>query len=246
MSIIPHATRAEYDALPGINWSALKQGIGRTRAHIDTARAGRPDKPAFKFGRAFHHSVLQPDLMSEWTVVDGKTTTKPNAITTAELADIQAMTANAALLHEDRLSHIECAVTWDIDGIPCKALIDSIYDGNWLLDLKSTQNAEGAAMKGEIVRFKYHGQCAWYLDGLAANGLELMGAAILAVEKAAPYAAGLYFLNDEWIDLGRNLYRDALTVYAKPPCALYGKQDLDVPEWASGGLTENEEGGIDL
>ena len=243
MAIIPNITRAEYDALPGINWSRLKRGIGRTAAHI-AAPAGA-DKAAYKFGRAFHHSVLQPDAFATWEIVPGKTTAKAGAITESERNDIYVMTAAAAALHEGKLSHIECGVTWKREGRECKALIDGVWDESFLFDLKSTQNAEPGAFKGEIFKFKYHGQCAWYLEGLAANGMHLGGATLLPVEKLAPYAAGFYFLEDGWIDLGRSLVNEALATLSEG-AAGYGRRDLDVPDWAQPGLTVNEDGEIDL
>ena len=243
MAIYPTITRAEYDALPGINWSALKAGIGKTAAHVATARAGRPDKPAYKFGRAFHHAVLQPELLAGWEIVDGKTTTKPNAVTASEIESIRAMATAALALHGGKITHQECGLTWTAYGRECKALIDGMW-GGWLLDLKSTQNADPAAFRGEIFKFKYHGQCAWYLDGLAANSITAAGACLLAVEKAAPYAAGMYALTDAWIDLGRTLCAEAIAVLDDDRHD-YGYQDLDVPDWAQPGITENDEGGID-
>lgn len=243
MAIHPGILRAAYDALPGINWSKAKRGIGKTAAHITAPSGG--DKPAYKFGRAFHHAVLQPELFGGWKVVAGKTTTKPGAITESERADIEAMAANAGDLHGGHLSHLECAVTWKHAGRDCKALIDGLWKQTWLMDLKSTQNADPAAFRGEVFKFKYHGQAAWYLDGLAANGIKLQGAALLAVEKTAPHAAGFYFLSDEWIDLGRAVYEEALAVLDAGKTG-YGCQDLDVPDWAQPGLTENEDGEISL
>lgn len=244
MAVIKNITRPEYDALPGLNWSTLKAGIGRTAAHILAARDNREDKPAFKFGRAFHHAVLQPDLFPTWTVVPGKTTTKPDSITEKERDDIQAMAQNAYDLHDGQITHQECALTWTYAGHECKALIDGLLHRR-LVDAKSTQNAEPGAFKGEIFKFKYHGQAAWYLSGLAANGIDVEGASLLAVEKSAPYSAGLYRLLPTWIELGRALYDEALTALAEGKHG-YGEQDLDAPEWAQPGLTINDEGGVDL
>lgn len=246
MAIYQGIARSAYDNLPGLNWSKLKRGIGKTAAHI--AAPSGPDKAAYKFGRAFHHAVFQPDMFYKWEIVPGKTTTKPDAITESERDDIEAMAAAAYKLHQGRLSHIECALTWERDGQPCKAMIDAVWTDDYgnarLLDLKSTQNAEPQAFKGEVFKFRYHGQLAWYLDGLAANGIEVAGPSLLPVEKAAPYAAGLYGL-DEWMDLGRQLYNEALSVLAENRTG-YGHQDLDVPEWCQPGLTMNANGGIDL
>jgi exodeoxyribonuclease VIII len=246
MTIFNNISREDYDNLPGINWSKLKRGLGKTAAHINAPSTGG-DKPAYKFGRAFHHAVLQPELfISEWEVVGGKTTTKAGAITEVEKADIMAMAEAAKGLHRDLISHQECAFTWNIGKHRCKALVDGIYDNDWLVDLKSTQNASPGSFSNEILKYKYHGQIAWYLNGILCNNLPLKGAAILAVEKVAPYSSGFYFLDEEWVSLGEKLYTNALNILEENSPATYGVQDLCVPEWASEGASINDEGGIDL
>jgi len=127
----------------------------------------------------------------------------------------------------------------------CKALSKGILAGASGCSPKSTQNAEPGAFEGGLVKLNDHGQCAWYLDGLSANGIHLGGATLLPVEKAPPYAAGFYFLEDGWIDLGRSLVNEALATLGDGAIG-YGRRDLDVPDWAQPGLTVNDDGEIYL
>lgn len=237
-------TREEYDALPGINWSALKCGIGKTRAHIDTAKAGRADTQAFKFGRAFHHWVLQSEKKSEWKLSEAKTTTLFDTLTTREYLDLESMAVSAYSLSATyHIKSQETAATWTYGGIECKGLIDGMID-DWIIDLKSTKDSSPQAMVKEIINRNYHGQLAWYVEGWRKNGVNIRGARIIAVEKSAPFAAGDYLLDENWMDLGRREYEKALEVYADGQTG-YGASELPLPDWAGPGLTETEDG-VDL
>lgn len=246
MAIYRNLTRAEYEALPGINWSALKNGIGKTAAHIKAAKAGRKDTPALRFGRLFHLAILEPQKIEKLTVVETKTTSKPDCITMEEWDDIAAMRDGINRLGiTEPITQPETALTWKFGGVECKCMFDGIIKPR-LIDLKSTQNAEPGAFKGEIFKYKYHGQGAFYLDGCRANGIDLDGFSILAVEKSEPFAAGLYHLDASWLDLGRSCYEEALEVWADNKPGTYGTQIIEPPEWAQPGLVMNESGGIDL
>jgi len=239
--LYPNITRAEYDALPGINWSALKCGIGKTRAHVDAAKLGRPDTQAFKFGRAFHHWVLQPEKKSEWKVNDAKTTTLFDTLTRGEVCALEAMTVQASELAGTKaMASQETAATWTYGCIECKGLIDGMV-GKRIVDLKSTKDASPHAMTQEILRMKYHGQLAWYVTGWRTNGVEIDGASIIAVEKSSPFAAAEYLLGEDWLDLGRREYEKALEVYADGLTS-YGTSELPLPEWAGPGVSETDEG----
>lgn len=234
-------TREQYDALPGINWSALKCGIGKTRAHIDAAKIGRPDTQAFKFGRAFHHWILQPGKKAGWNISDAKTTTLFDTLTNREVNDLEAMTDSLASNNTIKRAHSqETAMTWVYGGVKCKGLIDGMGDA-LLFDLKSCKDSSPLAMTQEILRLKYHGQLAWYQEGLRKNGVTVRAVSIVAVEKSAPFASAEYLLGEDWMDLGRREYEKALEVYADGLTS-YGTSELPLPEWAGPGVTETEDG----
>lgn len=243
MTIHGPIPRSEYDALPGINWSALKCGLGKTRAHIEAAKRGRKDSSALRFGRAFHCRTLQAETWDQWEVVKTKTTTNPNAITADEEIAINAMCASINQMPLPVPSMVECALTWEYGGVPCKAMIDGMW-GRFLGDLKSTKDASPQAFGSEIIRYKYHGQLAWYLEGLQRNGVVVHGAQIIAVEKSDPYASACHILSGSWLDLGRKCFEDALEVYADKRGACYGIAELGLPDWMEGDdeFTEDEDG----
>jgi hypothetical protein len=243
MTIHGPITRAEYDALPGINWSALKCGLGKTRAHIDAAKHGRKDSTALRFGRAFHCRCLQVEKWGEWETVSTKTTTNPNAVTEAERDSIDAMCSSINQMRLPVPSMVECAMTWEYGGVHCKAMIDGMWE-RMLGDLKSTKDASPQVFGSEIIKYKYHGQLAWYMEGLQRNGIEVHGAQIIAVEKTDPYASACHVIGGSWLDLGRKCFEDALEVYADNRVACYGIAELELPDWMESDdeFTEDEDG----
>lgn len=243
MAIHSGITRADYDALPGINWSALKHGLGKTAAHIKAAKAGRKDSSALRFGRAFHVYVLQPQEWPTWEIKKTATTSIPTAVTEAELAAIDSMAASVASLDLGDVRFPETALTWTYGGVACKCMIDGVW-GGVLGDLKSTKDASPAEFGREVLRYKYHAQMAFYLEGAARNGLPVEGARLIAAEKTAPYAAGDYMLDGSWLDLGRKCFEDALEVWADNKGASYGSQVLALPDWMDGDedFSESEDG----
>lgn len=233
MAIHRNITRSEYEALPGINWSSLKAGNGRMGAHI-RARQHQPlkDSQALKFGRAFHILVLQPELFNvAFTVIaGGKTTTKADALTDEDMRKLGGMREAWDELGLT-VSERETALTWTYGGVECKGMIDGMESGA-ILDLKSTTNANPDAFAAECFKFLYHGQMAWYSEGLRKNGIEPDGARIVAIEKDEPFAYADFTLDPGWLDLGHRLADTLLEKYVDQSPATYGRVILPVPEWA--------------
>jgi hypothetical protein len=108
------------------------------------------------------------------------------------------------------------------------------------VDLKTT--AEGGAEPGQFAKsvhqYRYHVQAAFYLDGLAANGVEATDFAFIAVEKSRPNLVGAYWASKTMIDRGRMAYKRDLHTYKR--CLDSGQwpgysaaiEILDLPAWA--------------
>jgi hypothetical protein len=245
MAIHHGISRSEYEQLPGINWSALKCGIGKTADHIKAARAGRKDSPAMRFGRAFHAALLQPEIFSQWETVSTATTKNPLAVTETELNSIERMLASIRSLGLGEPKMCETALTWKYGGVECKCMFDGIW-GTTLGDPKSTKDASPAGFGQEIRRYSYHGQIAFYLEGAQRNGLCLSGGMLIAVEKTAPYGAAAYDLSGTYLDQGRKLVEDALEVWADGKTAIYGRSTMDPPDWYNDDEFSEDEDGISL
>jgi exodeoxyribonuclease VIII len=95
-------------------------------------------------------------------------------------------------------------------GVLRKCRADAISRcGQYVLDLKTTDDVSDAGFGRTIAQRRYHVQGAWYLDILHM----LYGSdapktfAFIAVEKTRPFDVAVHYLTDAQIELGRMIYR---------------------------------------
>ena len=106
------------------------------------------------------------------------------------------------------------------------------------VDLKTTVSADPDEFIRSIVKFGYHFQASWYVDGLIAHGYDDPRFVIVAVEKSAPHLVSVIELDDTAIAQGRRLNREAIDLYhdctTTDTWPAYGDEChlLSLPEWA--------------
>ena len=85
-------------------------------------------------------------------------------------------------------------------------------DGQFVLDLKSTDDVSPAGFGRTIANFGYHVSAAWYLDILAGlYGKDApQGFAFIAAQKTRPFDVAVHYLTDRQIYLGRLIYQKHL------------------------------------
>lgn len=222
---------AEYTALDAVSNTAL----GKINSCPAAYRYWRehPDEkatPAMKLGRIAHRAILEPrefarEFVTTYAVKpegmsfatkDGKAfkaTAEENGlevITKAEAdflkgaaQSIAAHPTAAAMLHSGAP---EQSVIADYNGIPIKARVDFLTNGDSLIDLKTTASAEPRWFERDILNLSYFRQGAFYLDCCKAAGLPVKHFCLLAVEKTPPYLVACYQLSRDYIELGRQEY----------------------------------------
>jgi exodeoxyribonuclease VIII len=135
-----------------------------------------------------------------------------------------------------------------VTGELCRCRPDFWRNDGIIVDLKSTEDASPDGFAKSIANWRYHVQHPFYVDGLqlamtqggihqAPGGLFPRTFVFLAVEKRAPYAVGVYVMDQDSIELGRAEYRADLARYAA--CRAtdnwpgYGDkiQNITVPPW---------------
>jgi hypothetical protein len=79
-----------------------------------------------------------------------------------------------------------------------------------LTDLKTTRSAEPWSFAGDVAKYGYHQQAAWYLDLARDLGHPAEAFAFIVVEKEAPHLVEVYDLDAAALDRGRELNRRAL------------------------------------
>lgn len=131
-------------------------------------------------------------------------------------------------------------------GILRKCRTDAISaDGQFALDLKTTDDVSEDGFGRTIAQRRYHVQGAWYLDILRA----LYGSdapqtfVFIAVQKTRPYDVAVHYLTEQQIELGRMLYRRDLARLVECersgiwPGADDGKViEAKLPRWAMSAL----------
>lgn len=94
-------------------------------------------------------------------------------------------------------------------GIMRRARFDWLGVGI-LSDIKTTRSAEPWSFAGDVARYGYHQQAAWYLDLARDLGHPAEAFAFIVVEKDPPHLVEVYDLDAAAIDRGRELNRRAL------------------------------------
>lgn len=218
---------SKYQADPALNFSSLKliddcpETFFKERLNPDDPEERPTNTDEMKFGRAYHHFILEPSTFPNFFATVDKMTRRG--------ADWEAIVAKAGsreiIFTEeyDRIiemkkrlaSHAlfpgliakakkEISVFWEKDGTPCKARID-IYQPELqaITDLKTCQSAHTKLFSNEIFRRLYYRQLAWYIDALTAHGLPVKASFIVAQAKDG-YQIQIYQVPLELIELGRS------------------------------------------
>jgi hypothetical protein len=89
-----------------------------------------------------------------------------------------------------------------------------------------------------VLRYGYHRQGAWYLEGAThATGRPYGAFGIMVVESKAPYEVTVFYLDDELLERGWQENRENLDLYAH--CletnswpGLPAESTLSLPRWA--------------
>lgn len=259
----PRLRQQQYEAIPAVNWSTLKH-LRVSPLEYQYRLTHPTDSPAFALGRATHAALYEPDLFAlHWVVYPGAVRRgkeweafkaeheHDEIVTLAERTTAQEI-ADAVRRHpaaEELLdgSFVEQALRWtDAEtGIECKGRVDQV--SGRLADLKTAQSIEPHAFQGAVARYGYHTQAAFYVDGLAANGIDYLAAPVLiAVEKEPPYDVLVYELPARVIEAGRAEYRRLLrTLQSCRASGLWPGRcadlvQLTLPAWASDNATATE------
>jgi exodeoxyribonuclease VIII len=250
-------SNADYHADPAISASQLKE-VSRSPYHywsryLDPNCVAMVPTAAMRFGSLAHCAVLEPDELSKRYQLAPDRRTKEGkaaviemaaagieAVSEADLAqalqiaDAVRSNSTAALLLSDGAA--EQSFWWDdvSTGLKCKCRPDWLSaDGATIVDLKTCVDASPAGFASAVGRFSYQLQAVHYLCGTLATRF-----IFVAVEKAAPYAIGVYELDAQAMVHGAVLRHNALQILQDCkavnswPGYTDGIQTLQLPGWA--------------
>ena len=140
-----------------------------------------------------------------------------------------------------RGGYVEQRITWTDEetGILCRGRVDHV--NGRVSDLKTSRIIEPRAFASVVARMAYHGQIAYYTDGMIANGVTLEEPpALVVVENVRPYDVAVFVLDDAALDAGRALYRSHLRRLVEcrerdewPGVSGGALSTLSLPTWAT-------------
>lgn len=213
----------------------LKQSPAHLRHYLDTAKV---ETKALRVGRIVHCAILEPDIFARDFVIkpkfDGRTTVGKTGLAEWEAANAGKMDVTVAefemakgiresvMAHKgarallERTGAAEQSAFWNNpeSGVDCKCRPDYIHD--FIVDLKTTEDASPEAFKWSIKKYRYHIQAAQYTEGTQRERF-----VIIAAEKSPPYGVAVYLLDDGDVATGMEQRRRELDLYAE--CRATGK-----------------------
>lgn len=254
--------RAEYDRIEAVNFSMLKF-MEKSPVHFKHERE-HPTAPttAMEIGSIVHEAILEPKNFKE-NYAPGPDCSRRSAAGRAEWAACEAEHAGKRIIKPAEYNQCaairdavwrhplapsflngastEISMVWDREGTACKARLDALVKRGawtWIVDVKTTSDARPAAFLNSVLRYGYHVQAAWYLDGLAAIAPHKRRFAWIVIEKQPPYALSIIEPCLLTLDCGRELAWKWLEIYRR--CERenrwpdYGDelQTLTLPPWA--------------
>jgi exodeoxyribonuclease VIII len=95
----------------------------------------------------------------------------------------------------------------EVDDLKCRpdAIIGPL---NLIIDLKTTDDASPKAFGRSALKYRYDVQAAFYIDLYEKHyNCKCEGFIFIAVEKTAPFGVGVYVIEDEDIEFGRQKYK---------------------------------------
>lgn len=211
--------------------------IDRSAAHFRYAARREPTR-AMAIGSAIHCALLEPERFasdylaldvknrtaSEWKQATKARGTDETMLTAPESDHVAGMQESVfanpdafeALKAASDLRELSVFATDPETGLQVRARADLVATGQFMLDLKKTQDARPEAFCRAIGNYRYFVQAAVYLDVWRwATGETLPAFRFLAVEEQPPHACAVYTLDDEAVAYGRKQYRRNLNEYAR-------------------------------
>lgn len=260
------STEAAYNAIPAVRWSKLKaMRISPLAFRWNELHGDDEDSVSMRIGRAVHSMLLEPEKFltdfaiwpkvrrgKEYEAFVEKQQGKDIIIgSEAEAAEQCVKAIQRHPLALDVLTSAtrrEHTLTWTdaTTGLRCKARCDLINGA--LAELKTGQDVTPRLFAQQCARLAYHGQAAWYTNGLEANGFDLHGRPrFVVVQNRPPFDVVVFRASEQMMEQGHALARKLLDLYAEcveaerwDGIAPDREVDLHMPAWVDNDNDETE------
>jgi hypothetical protein len=246
-----------YRQASGVNISALK-AMGKSPAHYYLQRHGpKPEPtPAMIFGSMLHAALLEPERPPQYVVKpeeinlrtkEGKAWKDAQTLPVITKEESEKITTCVQTMHQhETVRYIlgKSAGQREVSvfrrdpatGLLCKGRLDIVVEdtqGNTVIcDVKTCLDASPGQFRRTVAMFGYEQQAAFYLDLLGAEHFMF-----IAIEKEPPHGIGVYVLDGEAIEIGRETNARNLAAVSKCqetgqwPSYPTGIKTLTLPAW---------------
>ncbi|NCX56662.1 MAG: hypothetical protein EBW87_05630, partial [Burkholderiaceae bacterium] len=200
----PIQHRVIYDGIQALNYSGAKELL-KSPAHYQAyINQEREETKALRMGSLIHCAVLQPEMLNEKFITapevdrrtkEGKETyaafqssLKPGmtVVSAEESAECHLIASHAKLALQRigvTFDATELMFTTDYNGVQLKCAIDGVA-GDYLWDLKTTEDASPAGILKSIRAYRYNLQAYFYrLCYETAFERRMLGFRFLFIEK---------------------------------------------------------------
>lgn len=265
--MIVNLNSIEYHAHPALSHSRMKV-FERSPLHFKhSMEYSRPQSDALDFGKLFHAAILEPETIADAFVVapevDRRTKVGKEEYAafiadagsrTVVSADMMRMaTAMTSSISDHPAARdivfqavaggrLEESHVWTdkVTGLQRKSRIDAVLADGTVVDLKTTIDASPRSFARSVLQYGYHTQAAYYADAMTANRDDMKRFVIVAIEKTAPFAVGVYELDREAVASGRAQVENWMSQYID--CVTSGVWSsysqsvelLGLPSWTKG------------
>tara|TARA_R110000824_G_scaffold148463_1_gene318269 strand:- start:1385 stop:2212 length:828 start_codon:yes stop_codon:yes gene_type:complete len=196
------------------------------------------DTPAINLGKRFHMLTLEKDRFYErYTGIpkcrkgskeykeyqeqhEGKELIKEDDFRTLIRMRMDLELHPEAYRYLHNIKSREQAFFWNAESayghkVWARGKYDFITEDGILCDLKTTSDCSPSSMYWNIKKWKMHIQPAYYIDGLRALGENITGFRFICIETKAPYKVCVYEIDEDFINAGRELYKEGLDKYMR-------------------------------
>ena len=223
MKIVKDTNEEYHSQKDYISASGLKMIAKKSVHHY--LNADFKSTPSMAFGTAVHTAIYEPnDFHKEYHIIpkiDRRTKAgkelyaqhieeaKEKTILDEEdhkriliiLENLGKSEAKEYVQGEMELSHYT-----EFEGIKVRVRPDCVNKvAGFISDVKTCQDNSPRAFLGDIYKYKYHVQAAFYMDMLGVNKF-----VFIAIETNAPYSIETYVLSEELLEKGRQEYKKAI------------------------------------
>lgn len=230
--------------------------------HYDPERE-RDKSPTLIFGSAYHALALEGQDAFDKEFVLAPDINKRTKAGKEEWAEFEKANEGKDIIKKDDFD-IMCDMSEALDKTPMSAelidvpaIIEASYfgvdektdllvkvrpdfyvEGEYILDLKTANDASMEGFSRSMANFGYFQSAAWYIDYLHdITGVKTPRFVLLVQEKEKPYISQPYVIDDLAIDLGRRMNRAAMTRLAacmardEWPAYFDTIQEIELPRW---------------